>query len=75
MPASRMGLRDRGMLKVGYKADLLIWDANTIEDNATYADPHRYATGIDYVIVNGVLVIDKGANTNARPGVALRANQ
>ncbi|WP_371195631.1 amidohydrolase family protein [Glaciecola sp. SC05] len=74
MPANRMGLIDRGLLKEGYKADVLMWDPSTIADNSTFADPHQYSTGIDYVIVNGVVVVEDGEMTDARPGLALHSN-
>ena len=74
MPASVMGLADRGVLKVGYKADIAIWDPDTVQDNSTYTDPHNYSTGMRYVIVNGIPVLSGGEMTNNRPGIALRYN-
>jgi N-acyl-D-aspartate/D-glutamate deacylase len=58
MPAVRLGLRDRGLLRPGYAADIAVFDAATVKDEATFADPHRYPTGIPYVVVNGALVVD-----------------
>jgi N-acyl-D-amino-acid deacylase len=58
MPAARLGLRDRGLLRPGYAADLAVFDPRTVKDEATFADPHRYPTGIPYVVVNGALVVD-----------------
>ncbi|HEY3066331.1 MAG TPA: D-aminoacylase [Methylomirabilota bacterium] len=58
MPAARLGLRDRGLLRPGYAADLAVFDPATVKDEATFADPHRYPTGIPYVVVNGTLVVD-----------------
>lgn len=74
LPAARMNLTDRGLLSVGYKADVLIWDPSKVQDNSTYLDPHRYSTGIDVVLINGVIVVDEGKMTNALAGVALRNN-
>jgi N-acyl-D-amino-acid deacylase len=59
-PAAKLGLRDRGLLRPGYAADLAIFDPVTVRDEATYQDPHRHPTGIPYVIVNGQVVIDGG---------------
>jgi N-acyl-D-amino-acid deacylase len=62
---------DRGLLRPGMAADVTIFNAATIIDNATYEKPHQYATGVEYVIVNGKLVLDKGRHTGARPGKIL----
>ena len=72
LPAQTFGFRDRGMLREGFAADLVIFDERTIGDRATFDKPHQYATGISYVIVNGELVFAEGAMTSARPGAALR---
>ncbi len=72
MPAKVMGLDDRGLLKTGYKADIAIWDPESIQDNSTFTDPHNYSTGMQHVIVNGVVVLADGEMTANRPGVALR---
>lgn len=70
--ANKVHIRDRGMLREGLAADITVYDPATIVDRATYEKPHRYATGVDYVIVNGTLVLDKGGvHTNARPGQIL----
>jgi N-acyl-D-aspartate/D-glutamate deacylase len=66
--AAQMGLRDRGIVRVGYLADLVVFNADTIKDTATYQQPHQYPIGIDYVIVNGVPVVDPQGLTGARPG-------
>lgn len=71
-PAQRLGLPDRGILRDGFKADIVIFDPNTVKTDATLSDPKRYPVGIDYVIVNGQVVIDDGENTGALPGRALR---
>jgi N-acyl-D-amino-acid deacylase len=71
-PAARLGLTDRGRLADGYLADIVIFDPATVASNATYDEPRRFPTGIDYVIVNGAVVIDDGAHTGALPGRAIR---
>jgi N-acyl-D-amino-acid deacylase len=68
LAAQRLGLRDRGTLREGNWADVVIFDPATIIDNATFEDPHRYPTGIEYVIVNGTIVVQHGEHTGARPG-------
>jgi N-acyl-D-amino-acid deacylase len=60
MPAARLGLRDRGLLREGHAADVVVFDPGTVRDESTYADPHRYPTGIPHVIVNGTAVVDEG---------------
>jgi len=71
-PAQRLGLRDRGLLREGMKADITIFDPERVRDEATFKDPHRFASGIPYVLVNGKLVIDGYGHTGALPGRALR---
>ena len=71
-PAQRLGLPDRGLLMNGMKADVVIFDPQTIRAPATRQDPRQFATGIDYVIVNGTVVVDHGRHTGALPGRALR---
>ena len=72
MAADRIGHGRRGRIQEGAFADLVVFDPDTIQDQATYADPHRYPTGIDHVIVNGKLVIRGGALTGERPGQWLK---
>ncbi len=72
MPADQAGLRDRGRIARGFKADLVVFDAATVKDEATFDDPHRYASAIPHVLVNGVPVIERGQHTGATPGRALR---
>jgi len=72
LPAATFRLKDRGQLREGNWADIAIFDPATVQDNATYKDPHHYATGIPYVLVNGVEVVKDGEHTKARPGQALR---
>jgi N-acyl-D-amino-acid deacylase len=71
LPAARLGLPDRGLVRPGLKADLVIFDPATVRDTATYDNPHQYAVGFEQVIVNGQVVFDNGAMTAARPGVVL----
>lgn len=72
LPAARMRLFDRGAIREGLKADVTIFDYQEISDNATYEKPTSFPTGIDYVLVNGQIVIDQGRHTGAKPGVVLR---
>ncbi|MBC8258476.1 MAG: D-aminoacylase [SAR324 cluster bacterium] len=71
LPAACFGLKDRGILKLGNYADLVVFDPNTIEDSATFDDPICPARGIEQVMVNGRVVWEKGAHTGNRPGRAL----
>ena len=71
LPAARMRFSDRGVLKAGMKADVVVFDPETIRDVATYDDPNRLAEGMRFVLVNGVPVIDQGKMTNALPGTVL----
>lgn len=68
LPATNLKLQKRGELKVGNYADVVIFDPATVQDHATFAKPHQYATGIIHVLVNGVPVIKDGEHTNAKPG-------
>ena len=70
--AQAAGIPDRGLVKVGFRADLTLFDANTVKARATFENPNQYSEGIPYVAVNGVLVVDGGRITAARPGQALR---
>ncbi len=72
LPAQRLKLHRRGLLKSGYYADIAIFDPQTIADRATFEAPHRYATGMRYVMVNGAWVLHEGKPTGALPGVVLR---
>ena len=71
-PAGRVGLQDRGLLRTGMAADVTVFDAATIRDVATFADPNHYAVGVKHVFVNGQAVVKDGAITDARPGRPLR---
>lgn len=71
-PAQRLGLRDRGMLREGFWADITIFDPHTVIDRADFENPARYPEGIAYVIVNGTVVVENGNHTKALPGRVLR---
>lgn len=70
-PATRMHLADRGAIREGLKADLTIFNYDRIQDTATYDEPFRYADGIDYVLVNGQVVVEQGRHTGSKPGQVL----
>ncbi len=72
MPAEQAGLADRGRIAKGKKADLVIFNPKTVQDNATFDSPHQYPTGVAHVFVNGVMVVKDGKHTGARPGKVLR---
>jgi N-acyl-D-aspartate/D-glutamate deacylase len=72
LPASRMGLQDRGILRPGMLADLVAFDPQRVIDRSTFDKPLAYSEGIPYVAVNGQLVVDGGKITDARPGRGLR---
>ena len=71
LPAQFMGFRDRGMLKEGYRADLVIFDLEKLRDKATFVDPHQYPEGIEQVIVNGRFLVQDGALQRVLPGKVL----
>src|ERR1043166_6911943 len=68
LPAQTLRLKDRGLIKEGYWADVVVFDPNTVGDPATYENPQQYAKGVPFVLVNGSIVVDKGNHTGARPG-------
>jgi N-acyl-D-aspartate/D-glutamate deacylase len=70
--AAKIGIYDRGLLRPGMMADVTLFDAARVIDNATFEQPHQYATGIEYVMVNGRIVLDRGRHTGARPGGILK---
>ena len=72
LPAQRMRLTDRGVLKKGMWADMVVFDPQTVRDVATFEQPNQLSIGMEYVLVNGVPVIDKGKMTQALPGKVLR---
>jgi len=71
LPAQHFHFDKRGLVRVGYAADLVVFDPNRVADTATYQAPHAYPDGIPYVLVNGVVVVKNGAQTAARPGQIL----
>ncbi len=71
-PAARLDLRDRGSLRDGYAADVVVFDPDRVRSRATYDEPRQFPEGIEYVLVNGELVVDQGTHTGALPGRALR---
>jgi N-acyl-D-amino-acid deacylase len=72
LPASRLGIQNRGSLRVGNFADVVVFDPATIQDHATYDDPHEYATGMLHVFVNGQQVLENGEHKGATPGRIVR---
>jgi N-acyl-D-aspartate/D-glutamate deacylase len=68
LPAQVLGLRDRGLLRDGYWADVVVFDPDTVVDEATFENPKQYPKGVEYVFVNGQMVIENGDHTGARPG-------
>ncbi len=72
LPAGRFGFLDRGLVRPGMKADLVLFDPEKVVDKATYEDPHQYSQGFEHVLVNGVFVIQDGELSSGRPGRILR---
>jgi N-acyl-D-amino-acid deacylase len=72
LPAARLGLRDRGTLAEGMKADITVFNADAVGDRATFDQPHQYPVGIEHVIVNGVMAVRAGTMTGQRGGLVLR---
>jgi N-acyl-D-amino-acid deacylase len=71
-PAQMLRIRERGALKIGNFADVVVFDPSTIQDHATFAEPHQFATGMAHVFVNGVHVLRDGQHTGATPGMVVR---
>lgn len=74
LPANTLGLWNKGLIKVGFDADIVIFDFESIGDQATYNEPTKYPTGIEYVIVNGVITVEKGVHKGEKAGRILRKN-
>ncbi|MFT6215740.1 MAG: dihydroorotase/N-acyl-D-amino-acid deacylase [Roseivirga sp.] len=74
LPADRLGLKDRGYLKEGMKADITIFDPNTVKDMGTFEEPHQYPVGIAFVLLNGQVTVAEGEFTAVRAGKVLRRN-
>ncbi len=72
LPATNLKLKDRGKLQEGYFADVVVFDPATIQDHATFQEPHQLSTGVSHVFVNGVLTIDNGEHTGAKAGRVVR---
>jgi N-acyl-D-amino-acid deacylase len=72
LPARTFGFQDRGLLREGYAADLVLFDPERVQDKATFQKPHQYAEGFDYVLVNGRFAVEEGKLTEARAGRVLR---
>lgn len=72
LPAQKFQLKDRGLLREGFAADIVIFDEKEVQDHATYDKPHQYATGFRYVIVNGQLTVDDGKHNGTRAGIVLK---
>jgi N-acyl-D-amino-acid deacylase len=72
LPAQKFQLSDRGLLKPGMSADVVIFNENTIIDQATFDKPHAYPAGINYVLVNGEVTVENGKHTGVRNGAVLR---
>src|ERR1051326_5092039 len=72
LPPPTLHLSDRGLIRGGLAADLVIFDPALVQDKATYTNPHQYSVGFDYVLVNGQLAVDNGKLTDTRSGRPLR---
>ena len=72
LPARTFGLADRGIVRAGMAADLVVFDPATVADKATFEKPHQYSVGFEWVLVNGVVAVDRGKVTGAKAGVAVR---
>ncbi|MFN2458813.1 MAG: amidohydrolase family protein, partial [Chitinophagaceae bacterium] len=71
LPAQKFHLKDRGLLKEGMAADIVVFDEKEVKDLSTFEKPHQYSIGFHYVIVNGKLVVEEGKHTGVRSGVVL----
>jgi N-acyl-D-amino-acid deacylase len=72
LPATNLKIRQRGFLKEGYYADVVVFDPNSIQDHATFENPHQYSTGVHHVFVNGGHVLNDGEHTGITPGRVVR---
>jgi N-acyl-D-amino-acid deacylase len=72
LPAENLRIERRGRLREGYFADVVVFDPETVQDHATFIEPHQYATGVAHVFVNGVQVLADGEHTGATPGRVVR---
>ena len=72
LAAAVVGLNDRGTIQPKKKADVIVFNPEKFTDTATYADPHRYAQGIEFIWVNGRMVVERGKRTGRRPGKVIK---
>ena len=72
MPAAKLGLLKLGLIAKEFFADIVLFNPDTVIDNASFTDPHQFPTGIEYVIVNGKITIQNGTHTGAQAGSVLR---
>jgi N-acyl-D-amino-acid deacylase len=72
LPAQKFGLKDRGLLREGFAADIVVFNEKTVQDLSTYEKPHAYSKGFEFVVVNGQLVVDGGQHIGTRSGTALK---
>jgi N-acyl-D-aspartate/D-glutamate deacylase len=72
MSAAKLGLQKRGLIAEDYFADIVLFNPETVIDNASFVDPHQFPSGIDYVIVNGEITIKNGNHTGAQAGTVIR---
>ena len=72
LPATNLGIKDRGLIKKGYFADIAIFNPEEIADRATYENPHQYAVGMEHVFINGQQVLRNGEHSGAFPGRFVR---
>ena len=72
-PARRIGALDRGLIRPGFAADLVLFDPDTLQDTATYENPRSYPIGVSFVVNNGVVIIDDGEPSGTTPGLVLRS--
>jgi N-acyl-D-amino-acid deacylase len=72
LPAANLKIQKRGLLRPGYFADVVVFNANTVSDHATYENAKQYATGVEHVFVNGIQVLQNGNHTGAKPGRIVR---
>jgi N-acyl-D-aspartate/D-glutamate deacylase len=75
LPAEMLNLDNRGKLQEGYVADIVVFDPNQIKDNATYTAPHQYSEGIQFLFINGEMVIEDGSYNGKLAGIPIRANK
>ena len=75
LSAQILGLRNRGQVREGFYADIVVMDLERVRDTATFTEPHQYPEGIEYVLVNGTFVVDGGLPTHALPGVVITATE